>query len=80
MPIFCLNIKDLIVFVSFIQCVLYSVQGICMHEWMWHLYLSAWSVTKHGDQSPSPMGVNWVSDRVGIDFIEYQYIKRARWT
>ena len=33
--------------------------------------MSAWDVTKHGGQSPSPMGVNWVSDGVGIDSTEY---------
>ena len=42
---------------------------------MRRLCLSARSVTKHGDRSPSPTGVNWVSDRVGIDFIEYMCYK-----
>ena len=46
-----------------------------MHRWMWHLCLSMQSVTMHGDWSPSPMGVNWVSDGVGIDFIEYMHYK-----
>ena len=35
-------------------------------------------VTKHRDQSPSPMGVNWVSDGVSINFIEYIYYKSVR--
>ena len=34
---------------------------------MGRLYSSARDVTKHGDQSPSPTGVSWVSDGVGID-------------
>ena len=34
---------------------------------MRRLCSSMWDVIKHGDRSPSPMGVNWVSDRVGID-------------
>ena len=42
-----------------------------MCEWVQHLYLSTWNVTKHGDRSPSPTGVNWVSDGVSIDFTEY---------
>ena len=73
--VFYFNIKDLINSVSFIQCVLCGVQGICMCEWMGHLYLSMQSVTKHRDQSPSPMSVNWASDGVGIDFIEYMCYK-----
>ena len=44
-----------------------------MCGWVQCLYLSAWNVTKHGDQSLSPTGVNWVSDRVGIDFTEYMH-------
>ena len=38
--------------------------------------LHMWPVTKHGDQCLSPVGVNWVSDGAGIDFIEmYAYEK-----
>ena len=33
--------------------------------------LSVWDVTKHRDRSLSLMGVNWISDGVGIDFTEY---------
>ena len=69
------NIKDLINSVSFIWCVLYGTQGICTREWMQHLYLSMQSVTKHGDRSPSLTSVNWVSDGVGINFIEYMCYK-----
>ena len=36
------------------------------------------NVTKHGDQPPSPMGVNWVSDGVGIDFTEYMHHRGVR--
>ena len=36
-----------------------------------HLHSSAWNVTKHGGRSLSLMGVNWVSDGVGIDSTEY---------
>ena len=46
-----------------------------MCRWMWHLCLSMRNVTKHGDPSPSPTDVNWVSDRVGINFIEYMHYK-----
>ena len=34
---------------------------------MGRLYLSVRDVTKHRDRSPSPTGVSWVSDGVGID-------------
>ena len=35
---------------------------------------SARDVTKHGDRSPFPTSVSWVSDRVGIDSKEiYAY-------
>ena len=46
---------------------------IYMHGWMRHLYLSMQSVTKHGDQSLSLTGINWISNGVGIDFIEYMH-------
>ena len=39
------------------------------------LYLSAQNVTKHGGQSPSLTGVNWVSDGVSIDSTEYMHHK-----
>ena len=42
------------------------------------LYLSARNVTKHGDRSPSPTGVDWVSDGVGIDFVEYMRYESVR--
>ena len=32
-------------------------------------------MTKYGDPSSSTMGVNWVSDGVGIDFAEYMCYK-----
>ena len=51
------------------------MQGICICEQMRCLYLSSWSVTKHRDQSLSLMGINWVSDGVGINFIEYMHYK-----
>ena len=74
--VFYFNMKDLIYFcIPFVQCVLCSMQGICACGWMWCLCLSMWSVTKHGDQSPSLTGVNWVSDGVSIDFIEYVHNK-----
>ena len=75
MSVFYFSVKDLINSVSFVQYVLCSVQGICAHEWTRHLYLSKQSVTKHRDQSPSPTSINWVSDRAGIDFVEYMYYK-----
>ena len=42
------------------------------------LYLSAWSVTKHGGQSPSLMSINWESDEASINFLEYMCIKSVR--
>ena len=36
---------------------------------------SARDVTKHGGWSPSPTGVDWVSDGVGIDSTEYMHCK-----
>ena len=43
---------------------------------MQHSSSFTWDVTKHGDQCPSLMGINWVSDRVGFDFIKvYAYQK-----
>ena len=60
---------------SFAWYVLYDAQGVCACEWTWCLYLSARNVTKHRDQSPSPTGVNWGSDGVGIDFVEYMHYK-----
>ena len=35
-------------------------------------------MTKHGDQSLSPTGVNWVSDGASINFVEYMHIKSVR--
>ena len=34
-------------------------------------------VTKHGDQCPSLMGVNWVGDMVGINFMEVCIYQRC---
>ena len=76
---FYFNIKDLIYFcVPFVRCVLCGVQGVCARGWMRRLCLSARNVTKHGDRSPSPTGVNWVSDGVGIDSVEYMRYKSVR--
>ena len=44
---------------------------VCMCRCMGHLHSSTWNVTKHRGQSPSPTGVNWVSDGVGNNSIEY---------
>ena len=49
------------------------VQGVCMCTCVGCLYSSMWDVTKYGGWSPSLMGVNWVSDRVGIDSTEYMH-------
>ena len=38
---------------------------VCVNEVL--VFIHTWDVTKHGDRSPSPTGVNWVSDGVGID-------------
>ena len=35
-------------------------------------------MTKHGDQSPSPTGISWVSDGVSINFIEYMHCESVR--
>ena len=47
----------------------------CIYAWVGHLHSSMQDVTKHRSQSPSPMGVNWVSDRAGIDSTEYMCCK-----
>ena len=46
-----------------------------MYACVGRLYSSMWDVTKHGGRSPSPTGVNWVNDRVGIDSTEYMHHK-----
>ena len=61
-------------------CVFGVTWDICMCVCIWHLYLSVWSVTKHRGRSPSPMGVNWVSDRVSIDSTEYMHHKSVRFS
>ena len=48
---------------------------VCMYVCVGCLYSSAWDVTKHGGRSPSPMGINWVNDRVGINSTEYMHCK-----
>ena len=53
---------------------------VCMYACVGHLYLSAWDVTKHGSQSLSLMGVNWVSDGVGINSIEYMRHKSVHFS
>ena len=47
---------------------------------MWHLYLSAWNVTKHRDRSPSPTGIHWVGDKVSIDSTEYMHHKSVHFS
>ena len=70
--IFCLlfDIKDSTCF-----CVFGMTQDICMYVCIWHLYLSTQKVTKHGGRSLSQMGVNWVSDGVGINSSGYMHHK-----
>ena len=68
-PVFLFNIKGLN-----ILYILKAAWGVCAYVLMGRLCLSVWDVTKHRDQSPSPMSVNWVSDRVSIDSKEiYAY-------
>ena len=77
--VFYFDIKRLNIFcVSTVQCVQCGVQGICTCRWMQRLCLSMWNVTQHGDWSPSPMGINWVSDGVSINFVEYMHYKSVR--
>ena len=66
--IFCFlfDIKDLIFL---------CVRDVCAYTWVGRLCSSAQDVTKHGSRSPSPTGINWVSDRVGIDSTEYMHRK-----
>ena len=76
--IFCIlfDIKDLI-----FLCVWSSVGFMpVQYVWVGHLHSSTWDVTKHRSQSPSPMGINWVSDRVGIDSTEYMCHKHVRFS
>ena len=65
---FCIlfDIKNSIYF-----CVFGVAWDICMCGCVGHLHSSVRNVTKHGGQSPSLTGVNWVSDRVSIDSMEY---------
>ena len=49
------------------------MQGICAGGQTQCLYLSMQNVTKHRDRSLSLTGVNWVSDGVSIDFVEYMH-------
>ena len=58
--------------------VLCGVQDIWACGRVRRLCLSARNVTKHGDRSRSPMGADWVSDGVGIDFAEYICYKGVR--
>ena len=51
-----------------------------MYEWVGRLCSSVPDVTKHGGQSPSPTGVNWVSDGVSIDSTEYMHHKSVRFS
>ena len=73
--IFCIlfDIKDSIYFVFFFG----MTWDICMCVCVWCLYLSMRKVTKHGGQSLSPMGVNWVSDGAGIDSTGYMWRKNV---
>ena len=65
---FIFDIKDLIYFcVPCVWYVLCRMQDVCTCGEVRHLYLSAWSVTKHRDRSLSPMGINWVS----VSSVEY---------
>ena len=70
-PLFLFNIKGLN-----ILYILKAARGVCAYVWTGHLCLSVQDVTKHGDRSPSPTGINWVSDGVSIDSKEiYVYRK-----
>ena len=77
--VFYFDIKNLIYFcVPCVWYVLCGAQGVCVCRQVWHLYLSTWNVTKHGDWSLSPTGINWVSGGVGIDFTEYMRCRGVR--
>ena len=36
-----------------------------------------WDVTKHGDRSPSPTGISWIDNGVGIDSKEIYAYRRC---
>ena len=55
------------------ECKIYACANRCSA-----CILSTQNVTKHRDQSPSLTGINWVSDRVSIDFTEYMHLKDVR--
>ena len=58
------------------MCILKAAWGVCKYVWMGRLCSSVRGVTKHRDQSPSLMSVNWVSDGVSINSKEiYVYRK-----
>ena len=48
-----------------------------MYARMGRLCSSMQDVTKHRDQSPSPTGISWVSDGVGIDSKEIYAYQRC---
>ena len=71
--VFYFDIKDSIYFLcSFSSVCSMQHAGYMRAE---HLCLSMQDVTKHRDWSLSPTGINWVSDGVSIDFIEYMCYK-----
>ena len=41
------------------------------------VYFSAWPVTKHGGRCLSLTGINRVSDRVSINFMEYMHYYKS---
>ena len=65
--------KKYLIFCIFLK----TVWGVCMYMWTGHLCSSTWDVTKHGDRSPSPTGVSWVSDGVSIDSREIYAYQRC---
>ena len=68
------------IFYSNIFCILGAVWDICMCACVGCLYSSTWDVTKHRGRSLSPMGVNWVSDRVGINSTGYMHCESVRFS
>ena len=51
---------------------------VCVCRGVGRLYSSVRNVTKHRGQSPSPMGVNWVSDAVSINSTECMHRENVR--
>ena len=77
---FCLSIALRVVTFIVIFLYVWSGMSVCAYVWVGCLHLSAWDETKHGSWSLSLMGINWVSDGVGINSTEYMCCKSVHFS